>query len=115
MAYVITDACVGTCDTACVDVCPCDCIAGPLSVEELRQLAPGDRPARVAGLQLYIDPEHCIDCDACLPECPVGAIFPDDDVPADQRDAIRRNAEFFTRGSGGDASAKGTSGRPPAR
>jgi ferredoxin len=43
---------------------------------------------------LYIDPVECIDCDACVPQCPVEAIFPEDDVPADQREFITRNAEM---------------------
>jgi ferredoxin len=43
---------------------------------------------------LYIDPVDCIDCHACVPECPVEAIFPDRDVPADQREFITLNAEM---------------------
>ena len=43
---------------------------------------------------LYIDPEHCIDCDACVPECPVEAIFHEDNVPAEWRDYIALNAEM---------------------
>ncbi len=82
MAYVITKKCVGTCDTACVDVCPCDCILGPGTVDGI-------------GPQLFIDPDECIDCGACLSECPVAAIYLDDDVPAEHRDDIARNAKFF--------------------
>ena len=63
MPYVITEACIGTKDRACVDVCPVDCIyEGPD--------------------QLFIHPDECIDCGACEPECPVTAIFPEEDVPA---------------------------------
>src|SRR5215210_9294587 len=63
MPYIITEACKGTKDKACVDVCPVDCIyEGPD--------------------QLYIHPDECIDCGACEPECPVTAIFPEEDVPA---------------------------------
>jgi ferredoxin len=64
MAYVITQRCVGVCDTACVEVCPCDCIIGP---EEG---------------QMVIDPDDCIDCGACMQECPVSAIVLDDDAEA---------------------------------
>ena len=63
MTYVITEACIGVKDRACVDVCPVDCI---YEGED----------------QLYIHPDECIDCGACEPECPVSAIFPEEDVPA---------------------------------
>ena len=69
MPYVITEACVGTKDKACVDVCPVDCIYE------------GEQ-------QLYIHPDECIDCGACEPECPVTAIFPEEDVPG-QHEAVR--------------------------
>ncbi len=74
MAYVITQKCVGVCDTACVDVCPCDCIAGP------------------PGVQMFINADDCIDCGACVAECPVVAIVHEAD--ADGEDAAR-NARFF--------------------
>ena len=62
MPYVITEACINTKDKACVDVCPVDCIyEGPE--------------------QLFINPDECIDCGACEPECPVEAIFPEDALP----------------------------------
>lgn len=79
MSYVITDPCIATCDTACVDACPVDAIHGPRN------------------LQLYIDPSECICCAACVPVCPVSAIFDEDDVPAEWHDAIARNAAFFGR------------------
>jgi ferredoxin len=74
MAYVITQKCVGVCDTACLDVCPCDCIAGP------------------PGVQMFIDPDECIDCGACVAECPVDAIVHESD--ADPID-VARNAGYF--------------------
>ena len=66
MPYVITAACVDTKDTACVEVCPVDCIH-PTDGE--------NEP------MLYIDPDECIDCGACEPECPVEAIYAEDDLP----------------------------------
>ena len=78
MTYVITTKCVGTCDTACVDVCPADCIHGPVSPE-----------------QMFIDPDACTGCGACVAVCPVDAIYDEDDVPAEHRDDIARNARFF--------------------
>ena len=70
MAYVITEPCVGTKDTACVDVCPVDCI----------HPAPGEAGFEEATM-LYIDPAECIDCDACAEACPVDAPMAADDVP----------------------------------
>tara|TARA_Y100000815_G_C13262097_1_gene469676 strand:- start:762 stop:917 length:156 start_codon:yes stop_codon:yes gene_type:complete len=43
----------------------------------------------------YIDPDECIDCGACLPVCPVEAIFPDDDAPSGQERFIQINADFY--------------------
>lgn len=71
MAYVIAEACIGVKDTACADACPVDSIH-PRKNEEI---AFGKEP------QLSIDPAECIDCGACVPVCPVSAIFAIDDLP----------------------------------
>lgn len=84
MAYVIAEPCIGTKDSACVNVCPVDCIH-PRKDED------GFEEAN----QLYIDPDTCIDCGACVPECPVSAIFPLDDVPEEWRQYIEINAEHY--------------------
>ena len=44
----------------------------------------------------YIHPEECIDCGACVPECPVDAIFPDDEVPVEWSDFIAKNYQHFS-------------------
>ena len=80
MAFVITDPCIGTKDTACVDVCPVDCI-------HPRQ----DEPEFQESSMLYIHPEECIDCGACIPACPVNAIYTQDDVPSSQVKLIKAN------------------------
>lgn len=97
MPYIIADPCVGVCDTACVPVCPVDCIEGPLDIEEIEDLKDehGEKPAQLAGIQLYIDPDVCIDCGACEPECPVEAIFDEDDLPSKWEKFIDLNAEFY--------------------
>lgn len=95
MAYVITQTCVGTCDTACVDVCPCDCIVGPVPLDDLRHVPPGERAGVFPGVQMFIDPDECVDCGACVDECPVDAIYLDDDIPAEHRGDVERNAAFF--------------------
>ena len=83
MAYIICEPCVGTKDTACVDVCPVDCI-------HPRK----DEPEFETANMLYVHPEECIDCGACVPACPVEAIYAEDDVPDGQRDWIERNKEL---------------------
>src|SRR5258705_5310230 len=97
MAYVITKQCVGVCNTACVDVCPCDCIVGPVPLDKLRAVPAAERGKAFPDLQLFIDPDECINCGACVAECPAEAIYLDDDVPAEYRDDIERNAGFFKR------------------
>lgn len=89
MTHVITEACVGTCDTACVEVCPVDCIHPTKDEWDASYLD------SVEGKQLYINPEDCIDCGACVPECPVEAIYPDDSLPDGQEKYIDINAKYY--------------------
>jgi ferredoxin len=70
MTYVIAEPCVNTKDTACVEVCPVDCIHPKK-----------DAPEFEAETKLYIDPETCIDCGACVPGGPVLAIYPQEERP----------------------------------
>ncbi|MFT6919796.1 MAG: ferredoxin [Cognaticolwellia sp.] len=75
MAFVVTDNCIQCKYTDCVAVCPVDAFhQGPNF--------------------LVINPDSCIDCDLCLVECPVGAIYQENDVPEDQKDFIELNAEL---------------------
>jgi ferredoxin len=75
MAYVVTESCVNCRYTDCVDVCPVDCF----------KMGPNF---------LVIDPDECIDCAVCVPECPVNAIYAEEDVPDDQRDYIQINRDL---------------------
>lgn len=75
MTHVVTETCIKCKYTDCVDVCPVDCF-------------------REGPNMLVIDPDECIDCAVCIPECPVNAIFAEEDVPADQRDFTALNAEL---------------------
>ena len=84
MAYTIAEPCIGTKDTACVDVCPVDCI-------HPRK----DEAGFAEAVQLYIDPDTCIDCGACEPACPVQAIFPNDGVPEKWQSFIATNAAYY--------------------
>ena len=87
MTYVIAEPCVSTCDTACVEVCPVDCIHGPEDKEGAGAEAKEDG-FDPEGKQLYIDPDECIDCGVCEPECPVEAIL------SDTEDGIEKWAEI---------------------
>jgi ferredoxin len=75
MTYVVTETCIKCKYTDCVDVCPVDCF-------------------REGPNMLVIDPDECIDCTLCVAECPVEAIFAEDDVPDTQREFIQLNAEL---------------------
>ena len=83
-------------EEACQEVCPVDCIHGPDDKEGAGAEAkePGFDPT---GKMLYIDPEECIDCGACEPECPVEAIFEEDAVPEEWKDYIQKNYDYFDR------------------
>jgi len=75
MTFVVTEACIRCKYTDCVDVCPVDAF-------------------REGPNFLAIDPNECIDCAVCVPECPVNAIYAEEDVPADQQAFIALNAEL---------------------
>src|SRR5689334_18362841 len=75
MTYVVTESCIKCKYTDCVDVCPVYCF-------------------REGPNMLVIDPDECIDCTLCVAECPVDAIFAEDDVPADQKEFTALNAEL---------------------
>ena len=75
MPFVVTENCIKCKYTDCVEVCPVDCFhEGPNF--------------------LVIDPDECIDCTLCEPECPINAIYPEDDVPAGQEGYLALNAEL---------------------
>ena len=95
MPFIIAEPCVGTCDTACVEVCPVDCIHGPYDKEGMGQEAKEDGFIPKETDSLYIDPEECIDCGACEPECPVEAIFEESEVPDEWNKYIKINYQFI--------------------
>ncbi len=75
MTFVVTESCIKCKYTDCVEVCPVDCFhEGPNF--------------------LVIDPDECIDCTLCEPECPVEAIVSEDDLPEDQQEFLALNAEL---------------------
>lgn len=82
MAYVITDTCVK--DLLCVDSCPSDSIH-PRS----------DEADFEASTQLFINPELCMDCGACVATCPTNSIFAADELPAEKAEFLEKNAAHF--------------------
>ena len=86
MAYIITRLCRDCLDTGCVSVCPVDCIYEYTGSD--RERFPN---------QLYIHPDECIDCGACVPACPVEAIFALDEVPDKWKSFIPVNAEYYQK------------------
>ena len=87
MAHIIAQPCIGTKDTACVAVCPVDCIH-PTKEEADFESAE----------MLYIDPDTCIGCGLCVEECPVKAIFEQGDVPAEWAGFIEKNRAYYAKG-----------------
>jgi ferredoxin len=76
MAYIVADGCVKCKYTDCVEVCPVNCFYEGANF-------------------LVIHPDECIDCGACEPECPVTAIFPEEDVPPQSQSYIAKNRDVF--------------------
>src|SRR6267154_2506353 len=93
MAYVIAEPCIGTKDTACVDACPVDCIH-----PKKNTTYDDGRPTFDNVPQLYIDPVECIDCGACVPVCPVSAIFALDDLPEKWKQYTELNESYVKAG-----------------
>ena len=96
MPFVVTENCIKCKYTDCVEVCPVDCFhEGPNF--------------------LVIDPDECIDCTLCEPECPINAIYPEDDVPAGQEQFVALNAELSKQRAQNVANALAVAGVDPSR
>ena len=80
MAYVIAEPCIDVLDMSCVSVCPVDCIHYEEGIDR----------------KLFIDPNECIDCGACEPECPVNAIFPEESLPPEWAKFTPIDATWYT-------------------
>ena len=84
LTYVIAEPCIGTKDTACVDVCPVDCIHPRKDEKEFETAE-----------MLYIDPDVCIQCGNCEPACPVTAIFTEETIPEKWKHFQQINADWY--------------------
>src|SRR4029077_18298158 len=95
MTYIVTETCVDLKDKHCIEVCPVDCI----------HEASEDR-------MVFIDPDECIDCGACVDPCPVDAIYAEEDVPAPQVVFTKINKIYFHDQAAGRQQVDGI--KPPA-
>jgi NAD-dependent dihydropyrimidine dehydrogenase PreA subunit len=84
VTYVITDACIGTKDSSCVQVCPVDCIHPTPDEPDYEQFE-----------QLFIDAQECIDCDACASVCPVSACLSEYLLADEQAKYVQINADYY--------------------
>jgi NAD-dependent dihydropyrimidine dehydrogenase PreA subunit len=92
--FVITQPCIDTTDQSCVEVCPVDCIHFESGADRM----------------LYINPTECIDCGACQPACPVTAIYPEADVPAEMQAFTAINAQWYSDPAGARAEVQKIAG-----
>ena len=90
MTYVVTEPCIGTKDRSCVEVCPVDCFYN--NADSQLNAKAGKEPGKAGDTgMLIIHPDECIHCGACEPECPVEAIYEDDDVPEKWTEYVKLN------------------------
>ncbi len=82
MPHIICEPCVGAKHRDCIEVCPVDCIHPRLEEDQ-------------GEVMLFISPEECIDCGACVPACPVSAIFIEEDIPEQWTGYIQKNRDYF--------------------
>ncbi len=104
MTYVVAEPCIGTKDRSCVEVCPVDCFFNLKDPELNTKYSKPPVKEGDTGM-LVIHPDECIHCGACEPECPVEAIFEDDDVPEKWTEFSKLNATAIEAFSEADLEA----------
>ena len=95
MAHVVRSECLGTLDRSCVEVCPVDCFYY-INNEALNAKYNKKKSEKGEAGMMMINPEECINCNACESECPVGAILEDVSVPESDQEWIAINADVTT-------------------
>lgn len=97
MSFIIGNKCIDCLDTSCVKVCPIDCIHGPIYTDRMGDEIKEMSEEELKGKQLYIDPSQCINCGACVPECPVDAIYSTEKeaIQLGDEKSVHLNYEFF--------------------
>lgn len=107
--YVITSPCIDVTDKACVEVCPVQCIYEIEDGQLVARYDDGEVASTVPAhpdlkflhgdSMLYINPDECTSCDACMPVCPVDAIYPADEVPESEAEFVQTNRFIFAEAS----------------
>ena len=97
MSFIIGNKCISCVDGACLTVCPVDCINGPIHIDDAGVSVKDLSDVEKIGKQLYINPEECILCGACVPECPVDAIYRDEKeaIALGDEESIQINYGFY--------------------
>lgn len=97
MTHIIGSDCIDCVDGGCLAVCPVDCIHGPINPTGKSAELAGMSEDEKRGMQLYINPKTCINCAACIPECPVDAIYSTEAkaIANGELKAVNANYEFF--------------------
>lgn len=97
MSFIIGKSCLGCLFADCVSVCPVDCINGPIQIDGLGKEIQSMTDEEKVGKQMYINPDVCIKCGACIPECPVDAIYRDEKeaMHFNDEESIHKNYEFY--------------------
>lgn len=97
MSFIIGNKCIGCIDGACLTVCPVDCINGPIRFDDAGVSVIHLSEEEKVGKQLYINPDECILCGACVPECPVDAIYRDEKeaISLNDSESIALNYGFY--------------------
>ncbi len=97
MSFIIGKACISCVDASCLNVCPVDCIHGPILTDNAGIGAAELSDEEKEGKQLYIHPVDCINCGACVQECPVDAIYSSEKQAISLGDeiSVHKNYQFF--------------------
>ncbi len=97
MSYIIGKACISCIDASCVKVCPVDCIHGPIRNDDSAINSFHLTDEEKKDKQLYIHPVDCINCGACISECPVDAIYRNEKeaIQLGDEESVHKNYEFF--------------------
>lgn len=97
MSYIIGKNCIGCVDGGCLKVCVVNCIHGPINPNGMGLELESMNKEELKNAQLYINPKTCINCAACVPECPVNAIYRSEThaIKMGDEESVHKNYAFF--------------------